>query len=130
VQSILQEDISLALNTFETFRQRRWDRLDAIGEAEDRENRSYILIVEEIRVRVFFRSENSKRSKEIKLCIVCARARTHTHTHTHKINHSHSCRLIRASFAFAKSFTLGLRTRSRSVARAIARASSCCCNVL
>jgi len=44
-------------------------------------------------MRVFFRSENSKRSKEIKLCIVYAHIYTHTQPSTFMLLRSHKFRV-------------------------------------
>lgn len=53
IQLISQENISLILNTFETFWHRDGNRLETFDETENRVYWSYIPIAEEIWVRVF-----------------------------------------------------------------------------
>lgn len=64
----------------------------------------------------FFRSENSKRSKEIKLCIVYA------HTHTHSPSVSSHLHMIRICKEFRSDFEREAAHFSRG---ATSRASSC-----
>lgn len=118
-------DISLALNTFETFQH-------GDGIVPMRSVRRKIAKIGVISPSwrkygcAFFRSENSKRSKEIKLCIVYA----YIHTHPNSAI-PHSCRHVRTSFASAKSFRSDFEREAIHFSHGvISRTSSCCCNVL
>lgn len=107
IRPMSQDDIFLALNTFETFR-------SGDGIVSKRSLRRKIAKIGVISPPwrkygcAFFRSENSKRSKEIKLCIVYA------HIHAQPSSFSHHIRASFRAFAFAKRlFRSDFETRSR-----------------